>query len=105
MANQKVPTWYGEFNPIYYENVHKRGNKSVGVNMYMEFNPGERVIAATKIGIVNTAKVTEKGEPEPTTDFQKKKRMVKEGVGKGFYLDQYDELKNPVYATGTEKDK
>jgi hypothetical protein len=105
MADQKVPTWYGEFNPVYYEPVHDKSNKSVGVNMYLEFKPGDRVIDAKKIGIVNTAKVIEDGRPEPTSPFIKKHKMVKKGVGKGFYIDQYDELRNPVYATGIETDK
>jgi hypothetical protein len=104
MADQPVKTAFGEFIPKYYEPVHNRWNKAIGVNMYLEFKPGDRVIAATKIGFVQAVKNTQEGQAITLTDNEADNKIVKRGVGKGHYIDQDDPLKNPIYATGTTKD-
>ncbi|MFL5764377.1 MAG: hypothetical protein ACJ77K_10595 [Bacteroidia bacterium] len=102
MAYQPVPTWYGTFTPIYYEPVHIKGGRSVGVNMYMEFKPNERVIDAKKIGFVQVAKVLKDNKPDQAEKHQKR-ITVKKNVGKDYYLDQYSGFQNPLYPTGKEK--
>jgi hypothetical protein len=104
MADQSVKTAFGEFIPKYYEPVHNMWHKSIGVNMYLEFKPGDRVIDATKIGFVQTVRNTDKGEPIANTENEYFEKMVNRGVGEGYYIDQKDKLKNPLYATGTVKD-
>jgi hypothetical protein len=105
MADKAVPTWYGEFNPVYYEAVHSRAGESIGINMYMDFHPGDRVIDATKIGFAQTVKTVVGNETITKTKHESRKKLVKDGVGAGYHLDQLDKYKNPLYATGTKKEQ
>lgn len=105
MPDKEIPTQYGKFVEKYYEPVHNRDNEKLGVNMFLEFDPGERVIDATKIGFTQAVKTTIDRSPQTRTNREKKEKMVSEGVGAGYMIDQNDSSKNPLYATDKKRDK
>jgi hypothetical protein len=63
---------FGEFTPVYYERVHNKQAQSLGMNMYMEFKPGERVINATKIGFTQATKTLKNNKPQFNTENEEK---------------------------------
>ena len=103
MAGKVIPTHYGEFIERYYEPVHNSAGQSLGVNMYLEFKPGDRVIDAQKLGFVQAVK-KQAGGYDISSKYDKKHKLVQTGIGEEYEIDQFDLRKNPLYATGKEKD-
>lgn len=100
--SKTVETNYGKFIQNYLEPVKNEKGQPVGANIYMEFEPGDRVVAAKKIGIVQMARSTKNGKPFVDSPERKQKMVKGKGPGAGSFIDQDIELANPIYATGDQ---
>ena len=92
---QRVATDFGDFNDTTYNTLTTPAGKKVGVEIVLEFVPNAKV-DADLFGLTQALKPTNKGKPNPV-DITAKKRMVKEGVGAGWYIDQAKYNRNPLY--------
>jgi hypothetical protein len=102
--SKTIDTDYGKFKENYFQPVHDEEGEAIGANMYMEFEPGEKVVAAKKIGIVQMGRMT-RNKKANAGSKERKALMVKKGPAAGWFIDQDPNLPNPVYATGTELEK
>jgi hypothetical protein len=100
-AVQRAPvkTHYGDFKDEYFSEIKNDGT-TVGVDMFLKFTPNTEV-DATKIGMSQAVKSFVEGNAI-SIDATKDRQQVKSGAGKGYYIDQLSENRNPLYATGAE---
>ena len=97
---QRLPTDFGDFKDTTYNTLKNKTGKEIGVEIVLEFKPNQKVNAKL-FGLTQALKPTNKGKPNPV-DVTAEKRMVKKGVGAGWYIDQLGQKKfrNPMYAVG-----
>ncbi|HEU4717461.1 MAG TPA: hypothetical protein VFU15_06500 [Bacteroidia bacterium] len=93
-AQVTVSTTYGKFIQKSFTKVRNALGRAEGVNMYMEFEPNERVIDAKKIAFVQSEQEM-KGANDPVTD---QTHTDASGLG----IDQYVQYRNPLYSTGED---
>ena len=107
MAQRAVPTWAGEFDTDKYGTVLDAAKKNqVGVEIDVRFKPGKHVDAEL-IGMVQKATSKDKGKPVfPGASPTITARSIPAGkAGEGANIDQLQQFRNPLYATGAAKAK
>lgn len=97
IQRSKLPTHFGEFEDYRYGDVETTAGNKIGVEMYMKFHPGNN--ARSKIiGMTQTAQGKFNGTQ--ITQGIYGQRSATAGAGVGFFIDQLEGNRNPLYATG-----
>jgi hypothetical protein len=100
-VQRAVASWAGDWDTLHYKTLKDAKTKNpIGLDIAIEFQPGDKV-DATGIGIVQGLVMADKGAPV-WPDPQYGARAIAKGAGKGFTIDQVDQLggndvTNPLY--------
>lgn len=94
----KVETMGGEWDTNKYE-VINNGSKDIGVDIDLKFSPKEPV-DATKIGLTQMVNSINNGSVVALNDTVRDRSIPANEAGEGSHIDQLEQYKNPLYATG-----
>jgi hypothetical protein len=102
-VQRAVASWAGDWDALHYktEKDAATGKLPVGVDIAIEFRPGDKV-DATGIGIIQGVLSADKGAPiavNPETGG----RSLTKGAMKGFHIDQLPGFINPLYPSTAGK--
>jgi hypothetical protein len=102
-VQRAVASWAGEWDTLRYKTTKDAatGKTPVGVDIAIEFRPGDKV-DATGIGIIQGVVSADKGAPlavNPETGT----RSLTKGAMKGFHIDQLPGFINPLYPSTAGK--
>jgi hypothetical protein len=89
-----VKTDWGTFKDEHYTTIF-RGDKAIGVDMHLSFEPNDRV-DAKKIGLVQSVRSMDEGEPE-VADPEGIAKVVPRGPAAGYETDRRYGHNNPVF--------
>jgi hypothetical protein len=93
IQKKDVPTNFGTFKTPRLEKFNE-----TGVKCWLDFEPNEKKVDATKIGLTQAVKGTYKDGSHTGLDPGMEGRRVKSGPGKDFHIDRADS-NNPVYGS------
>jgi hypothetical protein len=93
IQKKDVPTNFGKFRTPRLEKFQE-----TGVKCWLDFEPNEKNVDATKIGLVQAVKGTYKDGTHTGLDPASENRRVKSGPGQDYHIDREDG-NNPVYGT------
>lgn len=91
-----VTTHFGEFEDYKFNDVKDAAGTSVGVQMYLKFNPGTNV-DARKIGLTQAAEGKDAGVQD--VGEIRGERQATSGPGVGYFIDRMEGRPSPLYGT------
>ncbi len=105
-VQRAVASWAGDWDTLHYKTTKDAKKNPIGLDIAIEFQPGDKV-DATGIGIVQGLVMADKGAPI-WPDPQYGLRAIAKGAGKGFTIDQVNQLAgkdvtNPLYPSDVAK--
>src|SRR5690348_15128345 len=106
IIQRAVTTWAGEFATDKYDTVLDAAKKNeVGVDIALRFKPGKHVDAEL-IGMVQMVTSKASGKTVwPGASATVKARSIAAGKDEGAHIDQLEQFRNPLFATGAAKAK
>jgi hypothetical protein len=98
---RQVKTWAGEFDTDKYDTKKNAAKDPIGVEIELRFKPGDPV-SAMRIGMVQTTSPKADGKVVfPGASKTIAARSIPAGkAGEGASIDQFEQFRNPLYATG-----